>query len=326
MTVAMNPARMPCPSLLARGQCDADSCPYNHSKLDSANSDHSAQTAVKARMAQILTGASGQFVGARKGANTVPIAHTAGGLPTFLQKAAQKLSTIKSSQRTQETPSTSDDLGEWQPSTGNDYSSSEDQPEYMTSQNNTCHSVTTVSNVEFIALQQQYEELCRERSGLESFLETVHEDINRVERDVRLLKERLPAATSFANSNPSRQCSTDLRQLVSSNRTITIQIKQAEELANVHEAMIAECRQKYGTLLDRIEDSDMIYVDKTKHEVNELLDSIERQFQQLSAVVQRVRVDFTMTARNRQNELLASEGFTPGEYLSVLRNSQDQNS
>lgn len=319
MTVAMNPARMPCPKMLAMGKCDADSCPYNHSKINTGKSDHLVQAASKSRMAQILTGASGQFVGGSKGANTVPISNTSGGLPSFVQKAAKKLVTIKAA--TSQNPQASTTKA------------TEREPERSapailppTLKDDAAASVSSEdlappATVDFDELQKKYGSLCHERVGLEMMLRKLLTETSAVDQDLRELKQRMPVVTKTAQSN--RQCSTDLRQLVASNRTIAIQIKQAEELANVHEAMIAECRQKYGTLLDRIEDSDMIAVDGPKHDINDLLNSIERQFKQLNSIVHRVQVDFTNTARNRQNQLLASEGFAPGEYLSVLRNSQN---
>lgn len=309
MTIAMNPARMPCPQLNSTGKCFVDNCPYNHSVIEFGKPTAAAQQASdKTKLAQVLTGSGGQFVGTRKGANAVPVATTQ-GLPSFVKKAAEKLGTIKATQKVSAitpTPVVPD-------------TSPTSPPPVLAAPISTRtfspHSDKDSDDVEI--LKQRYADLQSERQGLESSLMGVNLEADSLEKEVAALREQ---SERIKQRSSRSGCSNDLQQLVASNRATAIQIKLAEDLANVHEAMITECRQTYGTLLDKIEDTDIISVDRPKYEINALMNSIEKQFKQLNRIIQNVRVEFTSTARNRQNELLAAQGFAPGEYLNIIRN------
>jgi hypothetical protein len=305
MTIAMNPARMPCPQLNSTGKCFVDNCPYNHSVIEFGKPTAAAQQASdKTKLAQVLTGSGGQFVGTRKGANAVPVATTQ-GLPSFVKKAAEKLGTIKATQKVSAIAPTLVVLA----------TSPMSPPPGLAAPTFSPHSDKDTDDVDI--LKQRYANLQSERQGLESSLIEVNMEADSLEKEVAALREQ---SERIKQRSSRSGCSNDLQQLVASNRATAIQIKLAEDLANVHEAMITECRQTYGTLLDRIEDTDIISVDRPKYEINALMNSIEKQFKQLNRIIQNVRVDFTSTARNRQNELLASQGFAPGEYLNIIRN------
>jgi hypothetical protein len=79
MTAMINESRRTCPQTLARGSCYVPDCPYNHEMVSTNERSTSNNDVIIAQ-----TGSYGQFVGAQKGGNAVPIKQT-GGIPSFLQ-------------------------------------------------------------------------------------------------------------------------------------------------------------------------------------------------------------------------------------------------